>query len=164
MSAIITNRSLDSHAIPETWLRSRVAGWMWNICNGMPWVVVTNTADGKTITGASSMEYGQAFDSPRMAYATKVAAYLNRECAHGGAWLAAWIGTEQFILLWKDVDGDLHIQNSCDLPWETIREWDMEDWAEQCEQAYAVYLSMNAKMEWRRDEQVKLAQGQKMKH
>lgn len=164
MSAIITNRSLDSHAIPETWLRSRVAGWMWNICNGMPWVVVTNTADGKTITGASSMEYGQAFDSPRMAYATKVAAYLNRECAHGGAWLAAWIGTEQFILLWKDQDGDLQIQNSCDVAWESIREWDMEDWAEQAEQAHGVYVQMNAKMEWRREEQVKLAQGQRTKH
>ena len=110
-------------------LRSRVAGWMWNICNGMPWVVVTNTADGKTITGASSMEYGQAFDSPRMAYATKVAAYLNRECAHGGAWLAAWIGTEQFILLWKDQDGDLQIQNSCDVARESIRRMGHGRWS-----------------------------------
>lgn len=164
MTAIVTSRNLDSHAIPEKWLRSRVAGWLWDICNGQPWIVVTTTADGKTISAASSPQHAQAFDSQRLAYATKAATYLNLECAHGGAWLCAWLGSEQFILLWKDPDGDLQIQNSCDLPWETIREWDMEDWAEQCEQAYAVYLSMNARMEWRRDEQVKLAQGQKMKH
>lgn len=164
MTAIVASRNLDSHAIPEKWLRARVAGWLWNICNGLPWVVVTNTAEGKVISGASSMETANAFDQNRLGYAAKVATYLNKECAHGGAWLAAWIGGEQFILLWKDQDGDLQIQNSCDLPWETIREWDMEDWAEQSEQAYAVYLSVHGKMAWRDSEMVKLAQGQRTKH
>ena len=65
------------------------------------------------------------------------------------------------MLIWKDADGDIKINNTCDVPWEQIREWDMEDWAEQAEQALSVYHEMQRKMGWSQSEQINLAQGEK---
>lgn len=164
MTAIITDHKIDSHSMPTEWLRARVAGWMWAVCEGFDWWAVAITRAGEFIYASSDKVQEDIPESDKREYARKVIRYLNRECNHGGAWLAGWIGKRDFVLLWKDQDGDLQIQNVCDVAWDEIRNWDMEDWAEQAEQAHAVYRRINGAMEWSASEQVKLAQGQRMRH
>lgn len=161
MTAIITDHRIDTHNLPTKWLGARVVGWMWAICEGMDWWVCAITRAGEFLYSSSDGVMMDIPDNDKCEYARKVVRHLNRECSHGGAWLAGWIGKYEFVLIWKDQDGDIQINNKCDVCWEEIREWDMEDWAEQCEQAYSVYAHMQRKMEWSPREQIKLAQGEK---
>ena len=161
MTAIITDHLATGHNLPTKWLRARVAGWMWSICEGFDWWVCAITRTGEFAYASSDGELVDIPCNDQTEYARKVVRYLNQHCCHGGAWLAGWIGKRQFVLVWKDADGDIKINNTCDVPWEQIRDWDMEDWAEQAEQALAVHHEMHRKMGWSQSEQINLAQGEK---
>lgn len=161
MTAIITNRPTGTHSLPTEWLGARVVGWMWAICDGLDWWVCALTRDGSYKYSSSDGVMVDVPDYNKTGYAKAVCYYLNRHCDRGGAWLVGWVGKEKFVLLWKDHDGDLQIQNVCDVHWDEFRNWEMEDWAEQAEQAWAVFDRINREAGWQKHEQIKLAQGQR---
>jgi hypothetical protein len=154
---IVADRISDAgHEMPETWLRARVRGWMQLVeSGGMDFWIGTYTDDGKWIW-CSSANDTWAPSVARQEYARRVCAVLNREAAHGGAWLVGWTkGGREFYLLWKDKDGDIQIPIECNKPFFILSKWSPQDWVRQAEVAIGIWK------EWKRD--LELADGQEKK-
>lgn len=151
--------ALNTH-MPEQWIRARARAWLENheSPGKMYWV---GTYVGKHWVFCASHRDSYRPPSYRVAYALRICQYLNRECAHGGVWLAGWIkNATVFYLLWKDPDGDIAIPIECEKPFMLIKGWDNETWAEHAEQAWALWSERNKQLEIKPGQQVKLAQGQ----
>ncbi len=160
MTMIITDRPGGTHSLPTEWLGKRVVGWMFDEAGPAPWWVCALTRDGEW-RYATHHPMGSEPDAEHKEYARKVCTHINRVANHGGAWLVAWIDNLRFYLLWKDSDGDIHIPIECDKGWEAIREWTVEDWAEQAEQAHALWTEFHADLGIKDSQKIKLAQGQR---
>jgi hypothetical protein len=161
MSLLITDRTGGTHGLPTEWLGKRVVGWMSDEANGSPWWLCALTREGKF--HYASHDGVNAPGEDYISYARRVCRHLNRECHNGGAWLVGWFDNGmRFYLLWKDPDGDIQIPIECDLCWETIREWALEDWAEQAAQALSAWESFHQNMNYRPGQCVKLAQGERL--
>lgn len=145
---IVTDHSMDGHNIPTDTLKARVSAWMWSICEGLDWWVTALGRDGTFYYSSSDGKLEDVPDNDKCEYARKVVRYINKTSSHGGVWVAGWLGKQHFVMFWKDSDGRIQINNRCDLHWEVIREWDMEDWSEQCEQAYGIFFEMGKRMQW----------------
>lgn len=164
MSSIITDKPTGTHGLPTEWLTKRVVGWMFDEAKGSPWWICALTRDGE-FKVSSHCGTGTGPLVSYQDYAKRVLWHLNRHCHHGGAWLVGWIDNgRRFYLLFKDADGDIQIPIDCDKRWEEIKEWSPDDWAEQAEQAYAIWAEFHRSIEYQRGQQIKLAQGEKPLH
>lgn len=146
--------------LPENWLRSRVRAWMDSTESpDMDWWIGSYTPEGTWIWASS----GKNSYTPlmhRIDFARRICKYVNRDCNNGGAWLAGWIRNgREFYLLWKDPDGDIAIPMEFPQPFNTLVGWNNEDFAEHCAQAHATWVEWHKNMEYSRNQQRKLAQG-----
>lgn len=163
---VTADSAAQVHEMPETWLRSRVRGWMeLRESPGLDFWIGTYTADGMNSRWifCSSRQDNYVPLMHRVVYARDVCRYINRHCAYGGAWLTGWIrGGNEFYLLWKDPDGDIAIPLECDKPFVQILGWPMDVWAQHCNDAIKLRHDWLEAMELSKSQQVKLAQGQSM--
>lgn len=157
--ADVIARSLRSHTLPTEWLGARVAAWFFAESGGLPWWATAITHDGKALEAAHTP--GHRPSQRRIDYAHQVLRAVNREAAYGGAWLAAWVGPSTFVLTWKDRDGDIQLQHSCDKPWHLLREWPVATWIEKAHQMYGMWFELEEAKDARPDQSTKLAQGQR---
>lgn len=151
----------NTHNLPDKWLGARVSGWMFSEAKGSEWWICAVQTDGKW--RYASFPEGDAcqLHHDHRELARKVCRFLNRECSHGGAWLAGWIG-QQFYMLWKDADGDIQIPIECPVPFERFKTWEMNDFAEHAEQAHRIWMEWHYRMEYGHGQRVKLAQGERL--
>lgn len=104
----------------------------------------------------------QIMDAPKRSYALAICQYLNRQCAHGGCWIVAWLDNcRQFFMVWKDADGDFQVPIECDLSWEQIQTWSLDNWAEHAEQAYRAWKEHVYTLALHKNQLVKAAQGER---
>ena len=161
--ALVSDKAVKHlHEMPETWLRSRVRGWM-ELCESpdLAYWIGTYTAEGKWIYCSSNVDTYMPKQF-RQVYAMDVCRYLNRQCNFGGAWLAGWFrGGREFYLLWKDQDGDIQIPIESNLPFIALQKWRLSSWEQHACTAYAVYSENKANNEIKGRDTVKVAQGEK---
>ena len=152
-----------THNLPEDWLRARVVGWMnaEGVQNFQKtwWWILAITGEGQVRTAQSDPERAPTLLSQDMA--RRICVYINRECAHGGAWLVGYFG-EMLYLLWKDWDGDIQIPIEVPKPLHMLLGWSMNDFAEHCEQAVSRWVEFHKNMDYGRNQQKKVAQGEKL--
>lgn len=160
---ILADAGHHVHELPESWLRSRVRGWLeLNESPGLPYWIGTYTAEGKWIY-CSSEQDRWAPQPFRQEYAMAVCKHVNLQAANGGAWLVGWIrGGREFYLLWKDEDGDIQIPIECDKPFVVLMGYTVYNWENLCNEAFGVYCEAKRALEMTKDQQVKRAQGQRM--
>ena len=162
---IIVDEKLNEaiHELPENWLRARVRGWMnLNESPDQDWWVGTYTADGRWIWASSNQDTYTPL-MHRVEFARRVCRFINKNCAHGGAWLAGWIrGGHEFYLLWKDPDGDIQIPLEFGQPFTVLNGWTNNDIAEHCEQAHAVWVEWHRNLDKTGSQEKKLAQGEQV--
>jgi hypothetical protein len=85
------------------------------------------------------------------AFAARLFGCLNRVLSHGGTWSVTWKGLitltkddgtlwfgwpTQWVASWFDPDGDLQFEVGNDDPFITVMNANIEDWMDQCEEAY----------------------------
>jgi len=147
----------NTHGLPDAWLGARVRGWMFEEARGAQWWICALQMDGKW--RYASFPEPCLLHNDHREMARKICRFVNKCSSHGGAWLAGWIG-QQFYLLWKDRDGDLQIVEEFPLPMERLKAFEMEDFAEHCEQMIAKWKEWMYGMEHSRNQRVRLAQGE----
>lgn len=152
----------NTHSLPTEWLGARLVAWMFDEAGGSKWWLCALTCEGDYRYASHDNQHKPPLD--HVEYARNVNRFVNRVANHGGAWVSGWFDDVRFYMLWKDKDGDLQIPIECDLGWERIKEWKPEDWAEQAEQAHALWKAHWDDLEVSRSQQVCLAQGQKLRH
>ena len=161
---VIVSDKLPSgfHEMPEQWLRARVRGWMeLNESPGENFWIGTHTSDGKWIWCSSGPD--KWAPSPgRQEFAMRVCAFVNREAARGGAWLAGWVrGGDEFYMLWKDPDGDITCPIEFQKPYSVLQQWPLTTFAQHAERAVTITLGWRQDIDTSKNQRVKLAQGEK---
>lgn len=149
----------NTHALPDAWLGARVRGWMFDEAKGAHWWITALTTDGKWREAAFPDSSALHADNKQLA--RSVVRYLNTNCAHGGAWLAGWIGP-QFYLCWKDSDGDMQVVEEFPIPNVRLSAFNLDDFAEHAEQMLAIWKEWHYGMEYAPGQTVKLAQGERV--
>lgn len=152
------------HSLPDQWLGARVRGWMFDEAKGSNWWVCGILADGR-FKYASHPENAPMHADWRD-HARRICRHVNRHAAEGGTWLAGYIG-QMFYLLWKDRDGDIQIPiefgaAGVPMPLPRFLAYSMDDFAQQCLSAIEVWREHQYRLDMSRDQQIKLAQGQRI--
>lgn len=145
------------HNLRDDLLGARLIPWMFLESGGDDWWLCAITASGEFVSASNDNIHKPSSD--KIDYAQRICRHVNQVANHGGAWVTAWFGNKRFYLLWKDCDGDIHIPIECDKGWEHIMDWRVCNWAEQAEQAFAVWSDFITNMEISKSQQVCLAKG-----
>lgn len=165
MSKILTLDKINEHVhdLNDQWLGARVVGWMNSEgaehFQKTAWWIMAIYANGLVRTVQSD----PSWEPPLLAkdLARKLCRYINKECAHGGAWLVGYFG-EMLYFLWKDKDGDIQVPLEFLKPLHVLLGWTNEDFAEHCDQALTRWVEWHESMEYGRGQQKRLAQGERL--
>lgn len=102
-------RTNKLHNLPDSWLTARATQWMFSETQGH-WWLTAYTGDGHPLYASHPQHYLPGPEERD--FAAKVCKYVNKHASFGGAWMAGFLSKDrpqQFYLLWKDKDGDIHI-------------------------------------------------------
>ena len=148
------------HNLPDKWLTARATAWMFSETTGH-WWITTYTGDGKQLFAADKLNYQPAFEDRD--FASRVCKYVNKHANNGGAWMAGFLSKdrpEQFYLLWKDSDGDIHIPIEFPQALKDLKEWKLDDFLFHADMAVATWKEEWAKLELSRaQKEVSLVRG-----
>lgn len=135
------------HTLQDSWLTARAVQWMFSETTGH-WWLTTFTGDGKQLFAADKMNYKPSFEARELA--ARVCKYVNKNANYGGAWMAGYLSKdrpEEFYLLWKDSDGDLHIPIEFPQPQKELLEWKLDDFLFHADMAIHMWKEDQAKLE-----------------
>lgn len=148
------------HTLRTEWLTARIVDFMFLECHGANWWLTTVTTHGKFLHAANPDTLIP--DEEKQDYAHKVCRYMNKKAHYGGAWLVGWVDdSKAFMCIWKDEDGDIQTMIDCIRPWSVISKWPLGSWAGKAHKAYEFWYDMKEAVAAKKDQQVKLAQGQR---
>jgi hypothetical protein len=100
---------------------------------------------------------------------------LNKNLCHDGAWICVWTHLGELVhegatfarhprrvvLIWLDQDGDPQVPVEIEEPWLSVASQSVDNWLEQCEEAYqAWHLLMRDVLDPREGQTFQRAKGQ----
>lgn len=141
------------HKLPDKWLTARATAWMFSETTGH-WWLTTYTSDGKQLFAADKLNYKPSFENRELA--SRVCKYINKQANYGGAWMAGFLSKdrpEEFYLLWKDSDGDIHIPIEFPFALKDLQEWKLDDFLFHADMAIHMWKEDRAKLELSRAQQ-----------
>lgn len=141
------------HNLPDNWLTARAVQWMFSETVGN-WWLTTFTSDGTPLFAANPKTFLPSGED--RALASSVCKYINKHAHNGGAWMAGFIDKDrpqQFYLLWKDSDGDIHIPIEFPQSLKELKEnWKLDDFLYQADMAVHFWREERAKLELSRSQ------------
>ena len=146
------------HGIPDELLWSRLPYWFEKEGGGQPWWMAIPRSEGRWWFPQQGNYHPL---EERQEFARKIAAYMNLQCRHGGAWMAGYLFQGRtFYMLWKDPDGDIQTPIEVEQSWFEYQYWKLEDFGAQGEQAWKIWAGWMIDMELKSWQQKKVAQGE----
>lgn len=150
-----------THGLRDEWLKARLLEWFERESQSKAWICILREG-GRWHYWQKGGGFSPIAD--KRSYARNVIQYLNRHVNFDGAWVGGWMGEgwNQFYLLWKDRDGDIHIpiDTPPELKWREMRSWGPDVWAEHASNAHTGWQAAQQVVGATADQQIKLAQGQ----
>lgn len=156
-----TGRLLDVgkvlHRVPSEIVHARLREDLDTYCEG-PWYAVILYDDGRgSMRGVernTSAPEEEVIDR-MVEFATR----LNVELHNGGHWIVAW-GASRLSAIWRDGDGDMHVDICFDDPWPRIKEMSVADMCQQAHRAGEQYLEAMRMLDLKNAQMVKRALGE----